>query len=114
MSAFHVGLGALEGELIAVDGFPVAPIRGGSFPVAVAQRLDIRVSLPPGPGAYPVLAQLEGERSQTGIILVGGGAAVSRIPNAAETPSPALTLDLERTLRAQSPWPRAKPTAFIF
>ena len=59
MSAFHVGLGALEGELIAVDGFPVAPIRGGSFPVAVAQRLDIRVSLPPGPGAYPVLAQLE-------------------------------------------------------
>ena len=75
MSAFHVGLGALEGELIAVDGFAVAPIRGHEFPVAVAQRLDIRVSLPPGPGAYPVLAQLEGERSQTGIILVAGGAA---------------------------------------
>src|SRR4029077_11367428 len=73
MSAFHVGLGALEGELIAVDGFAIAPIRGRSFPVAVAQRLDIRVSLPPGPGAYPVLAQVEGERSQTGIILVAGG-----------------------------------------
>ena len=28
MSAFHVGLGALEGELIAVDGFEVEPIRG--------------------------------------------------------------------------------------
>jgi FtsP/CotA-like multicopper oxidase with cupredoxin domain len=103
MSAFHVGLGALEGELIAVDGFAIAPIRGRSFPLAVAQRLDIRVSLPPGPGAYPVLAQLEGERSQTGIILVAAGAAVSRIPGAAETPSPALTLDLERTLRAQKP-----------
>ena len=62
MSAFHVGLGALDGELIAVDGFEVEPIRGRSFPAAVAQRLDIRVSLPPGPGAYPVLAQLEGER----------------------------------------------------
>ena len=28
MSAFHVGLGALDGELIAVDGFEVEPIRG--------------------------------------------------------------------------------------
>jgi FtsP/CotA-like multicopper oxidase with cupredoxin domain len=103
MSAFHVGLGALDGELIAVDGFAIAPIRGHEFPVAVAQRLDIRISLPPGPGAYPVLAQLEGERNRTGIILVAAGAPVGRIPGAAETPSPALTLDLERTLRAQKP-----------
>jgi FtsP/CotA-like multicopper oxidase with cupredoxin domain len=103
MSAFHVGLGALDGELIAVDGFAIEPIRGRKFPAAVAQRLDIRVSLPSGPGAYPVLAQLEGERSQTGIILVAGGAPVARIPDAAEAPSPALTLDLERSLRAKNP-----------
>ena len=103
MSAFHVGLGALDGELIAVDGFEVEPIRGRTFPVAVAQRLDIRVSLPPGPGAYPVLAQLEGERSQTGIILVAGGAPVTQIPDAAEAPSPPLNLDLERSLRAKKP-----------
>ena len=114
MSAFHVGLGALEGELIAVDGFAVAPIRGRSFPVAVAQRLDIRVSLPQSPGAYPVLAQLEGERSQTGIILVAPGASVGRIPDAAETPSPALTLDLERTpARPKAACRSARPTAFI-
>ena len=31
MSAFHVGLGALDGELIAVDGFAIAPIRGRGF-----------------------------------------------------------------------------------
>jgi FtsP/CotA-like multicopper oxidase with cupredoxin domain len=103
MSAFQVGLGALDGELIAVDGFAIAPIRGREFPVAVAQRLDIRVSLPPGPGVYPVLAQLEGERNRTGIILVAGAASIPRIPDVAETPSPALTLDLERTLRAQKP-----------
>ena len=103
MSAFHVGLGELDGELIAVDGFEVEPIRGRSFPAAVAQRLDIRVSLPPGAGAYPVLAQVEGERSQTGVILVAAGAPVTRIPDAAPTPSPALTLDLERSLRAQKP-----------
>jgi FtsP/CotA-like multicopper oxidase with cupredoxin domain len=103
MSAFHVELGALEGELIAVDGFAVAPIRGQEFPIAVAQRLDIRVSIPPGPGAYPVLAQLEGERSQTGIVLVAADAPFSRIPDAAEAPSPPLNLDLERTLRAEKP-----------
>ncbi|MGH6797146.1 MAG: multicopper oxidase family protein [Roseiarcus sp.] len=108
MSAFHVGLGALEGELIAVDGFAIEPIRGREFPAAVAQRLDVRVALPPGPGAYPVIAQLEGERSQTGIVLVAGGAPVARIPEAAEAPSPALTLDLERTLRAKKPFPERK------
>src|SRR5580692_5044783 len=108
MSAFHVGLGELDGELIAVDGFAIAPIRGRNFPAAVAQRLDIRLELPPGSGAYPVLAQLEGEREQTGIILVAGGAPVSRIPGAAEAPSPALTLDLERTLRAEKPLPERR------
>jgi FtsP/CotA-like multicopper oxidase with cupredoxin domain len=54
-------------------------------------------------GAYPVLAQLEGERSQTGIVLVAGNGAVARIPDLAEAPSPALTLDLERSLRATKP-----------
>ena len=103
MSAFHVGLGGLDGELIAVDGFAIAPIRGRKFPVAVAQRLDIRLELPARSGAYPVLAQLEGEHAQTGIILVAGGAPVSRIPDAAGTPSPPLNLDLERSLRAQKP-----------
>jgi FtsP/CotA-like multicopper oxidase with cupredoxin domain len=33
MSAFHIGLGALEGELIAVDGFEVEPVRGRTFPL---------------------------------------------------------------------------------
>jgi FtsP/CotA-like multicopper oxidase with cupredoxin domain len=108
MSAFHVGLGELDGELIAVDGFAIAPIRGRNFPAAVAQRLDIRLELPPGPGAYPVLAQLEGEREQTGIILVAGVAPVGRIPGTAEAPSPALTLDLERTLRAEKPLPERR------
>jgi FtsP/CotA-like multicopper oxidase with cupredoxin domain len=103
MSAFHVGLSALDGDLIAVDGFAIEPIRGRSFPVAVAQRLDIRVTLPPDAGAYPVLAQVEGERGQTGIVLVAGDAPVTRIPDAAEAPSPALTLDLERSLRAKKP-----------
>ncbi len=46
MSAYHVDLGALQGELIAVDGFQIAPTAGRVFPIAVAQRLDIRTTVP--------------------------------------------------------------------
>jgi FtsP/CotA-like multicopper oxidase with cupredoxin domain len=103
MSAYHVDLGQLEGELIAVDGFLVTPITGRSFPVAVAQRLDIRVRIPRDSGAHPILARLEGARNQTGIVLVAGKASVARVPELAETTSPALTLDLESRLRAAKP-----------
>src|SRR5512133_2299122 len=80
MSAFHVDLGQIDGELIAVDGFRVAPVPGRSFPIAVAQRLDIRVTIPRGSDAYPILAVLEGERKQTGIVLVTGNAPIARVP----------------------------------
>jgi len=103
MSAYHVDLGQLDGELIAVDGFAVVPIRGRSFPIAVAQRLDIRVSVPTGSGAYPVLAQLEGERNRTGIVLVAANGPVALIADQAEASSPPLTLDLESRLRAAEP-----------
>jgi FtsP/CotA-like multicopper oxidase with cupredoxin domain len=103
MSAFHVDLGALDGELIAVDGFPVAPVVARRFPIAVAQRLDIRLALPRGAAAHPVLALLEGDNKQTGIILRAADAPIARIAATAGTASPALTLDLEGRLRAASP-----------
>ncbi len=43
---FFVNLGQLEGEVIAADGIPVHPFRGSQFPLAIAQRLDVRVQLP--------------------------------------------------------------------
>jgi len=100
MSAFHVDLGPLDGELTAVDGFAVAPVVARRFPIAVAQRLDIRLTIPRAPAAYPVLAVLEGDSKQTGIILRAGSAPVVRVADAASTASPAVTLDLERRLRA--------------
>ena len=103
MSAYHVDLGEIDGELVAVDGHGVAPIRARRFPIAVAQRLDINVTFPKGAAAYPVLAILEGERGQTGIILVAGDAEVQRVPARGDAASPALTLDLERRLRAAQP-----------
>jgi hypothetical protein len=83
------------------------------FPIAVAQRLDIRLTIPGGGTAHPVLAILEGTARQTGIVLVAGAGTVLRIPDMAARPSPALSLDLERSLRAVSwrtvqspPYPR--------
>ena len=103
MSAFHIDLGQLDGELIAVDGFPIAPVVARRLPIAVAQRLDIRLDLPRAPAAYPVLAMLEGESRQTGIILRVGDAPIARVPSEAGRASPALTLDLESRLRAAKP-----------
>jgi FtsP/CotA-like multicopper oxidase with cupredoxin domain len=109
MSAYHLDLGALEGALIAVDGSRVRPVSGRRFPIAVAQRLDIRVTLPRKPAAYPVLAILEGERAQSGVILRVGNAPVARVPMQAAAASPALTLDLEAGLRAEAPLAARKP-----
>jgi FtsP/CotA-like multicopper oxidase with cupredoxin domain len=96
---FFVDLGSLGGELIATDGMPVKPVRGSFFPLAVAQRIDIIVSLPREGGAFPVLALRELAREQTGIILATPGAHVSRLATTAVSPSGLLTLDLERKLR---------------
>jgi FtsP/CotA-like multicopper oxidase with cupredoxin domain len=103
MSAFHVDLGALDGELIAVDGFRTAPVRGRRFPIAVAQRLDIRLAIPRAAAAHPVLALLEGDNKRTGIILRAADAPIARIPDMSKMASPALTLDLESRLRALEP-----------
>jgi FtsP/CotA-like multicopper oxidase with cupredoxin domain len=103
MSGYHIDLGELEGDLVAVDGHDVAPVRGRRFPIAVAQRLDVDLTLPNGSGVYPLLAILEGERSQTGIILAAGAIEIRRVPDLADKAAGPLTLDLEKRLRAASP-----------
>ena len=108
MSAYHIDLGQLDGELTAVDGFAVTPVTGRNFPIAVAQRLDIRVKIPGDAAVHPVLARLEGARNQTGIVLVPGSAPIARIPELTEAVSPALTLDLESRLQAATPLAQRK------
>ncbi|TPW00073.1 MAG: Multicopper oxidase MmcO [Beijerinckiaceae bacterium] len=103
MSAYHIDLGELDGTLVAVDGIPVLPVHGRTFPIAVAQRLDIELQIPKTAAAYPVLAVLEGERRQTGIVLLAGEGHAGRISGMADAVSPPLTLSLERSLRAVEP-----------
>ncbi len=100
---FFLGLGGLEGELIAVDGLPVAPVRGRRFPIAIAQRLDIRLALPTGQGAYPVFAHREGDTARTGILLATSGARIERLADHAGHKAPVVGLDLERRLAAVHP-----------
>lgn len=100
---FLLDLGAVEGELIAVDGNPVVPIRGQIFDLAIAQRADIHLALPSGEGAYPVLAQREDGVARTGIVLATRKAQVNRLPERAKHKARPLNLDLERRLKAVSP-----------
>lgn len=78
-SNFMIDLGSLAASPIAVDGMPVRLAGGARFALAVGQRLDLRLDLPNTVGAWPVLAQLEGDRVRTGLILATKNAPVARL-----------------------------------
>ncbi len=99
MSAYYLHLGALEGELIAVDGRAIKPMKSPVFPLTVAQRADVRLKMPQSPGSHAIVAVLEGERRQTGIILRVAKSNVPKIPETAARPAPPVTLALEQLLR---------------
>ena len=97
-SNMWIDTGTLDAELIAVDGHSVQPVKGRRFPLAIAQRADIRLNLPQGAGAWPVLFKVEGSAGQAGIVLTAGGAAVTRISGLGEV-QPALDLSMEYLLK---------------
>jgi FtsP/CotA-like multicopper oxidase with cupredoxin domain len=96
---FWLDLGALSGELIAVDGHPVMPVGGNRFPLGIAQRVDVRLRLP-ADGAYPILAVREGDTPRTGIVLATAGTEIARIPDRAKIPAGVVDPALEQQLRA--------------
>ena len=102
-TGFTIDTGALDGEVIAVDGQDIVPLKTRQFPLAMGQRVDFRLPLPKDGGAFPVLALREGGAERTGIILVCPGATVSKIAEAGEAPGPILSLDIEAGLLAASP-----------
>jgi FtsP/CotA-like multicopper oxidase with cupredoxin domain len=104
---FWIDFGALTGTIVAVDGHPVRPLRRSRFPLAMAQRFDVLIDLP-GNGSYPIVAQVEGERARTGIVLAASGAPVSRLAEEAGENAPPVDFSLERRLEAAVPLaPRA-------
>ncbi len=98
-SNMWIDLGALAGELIAVDGNAIYPLKGSLFPLAIAQRADIRVKLPDATGAWPILFRPEGLGARTGIYLATQGADISRL-SAESDVAPELDLAQEMKLRS--------------
>ena len=105
---FTIDLGNLQGTLVAVDGNPITPLAGRRFPVAIAQRADIILRMPPDGAAVPILALGEGRRLQAGVILQPPGAAVAKIGARTDTAGPQVGLEQELELRASAPL-KAKP-----
>lgn len=102
-TAFWIDTGALPGEAIAVDGNPVAPVRGSRFPLGMGQRIDIRLRLPDQEGAWPILALREGAIERTGFVLATAKSEVKRVAASADTPSKPLDLAFEAGLRPTNP-----------
>jgi len=99
-TAFWVELGALQASVLAVDGNPVVPLEVRRLPLAQGQRVDLLLTMPTGGGAFPVIAQREGDRQRTGIILASPGSAVARLSDLAGTPVGPIDLSLERHVAA--------------
>jgi FtsP/CotA-like multicopper oxidase with cupredoxin domain len=102
---FYVDTGALEAELLAVDGKAVQPIKGSFFQLGVAQRLDLKITMPKNGGAYPILAQGEGTKLLCGVVLITKGASVPTLSPTASVSTAALDNTQERRLRALNPLP---------
>ena len=106
-SNMWIDLGPLEGELIAVDGNAILPLTGSVFPLAIAQRADIRLTIPKEGGAFAVLFRPEGVAARTGIVLATQGAAIARIAGEGGE-APALDLAQELLYRPVAR-PRPEP-----
>ena len=102
---FYVDTGTLEAELLAVDGKAVQPIKGKFFQFGVAQRLDLKVTIPIEGGAYPILALGEGTKLLCGVVLVTKEASVPQLSRTAAVSTAALDNTQEKRLRALNPLP---------
>jgi FtsP/CotA-like multicopper oxidase with cupredoxin domain len=102
---FYVDTGGLEAELLAVDGKAVQPIKGNFFQLGVAQRLDLKVTIPKKGGAFPILAQGEGTKLMCGVVLATKGASVPKVSRTASVSTASLDNTQEKKLRALNPLP---------
>ena len=102
-----VDLGTLKGQLISVDGNAVKPVVVTRFPLAIAQRADVRITLPNESSAWPVLFQSEGATLRCGVVLKVGDGATARISDQGEA-GEALGLEFEAALRVPYELKKAK------
>jgi FtsP/CotA-like multicopper oxidase with cupredoxin domain len=75
---FFIDTGDLDATIVATDGENVKPLKGNFFQLAVAQRLDLLLTIPATGGLFPILALGEGSTLQTGFLLATPGAEASK------------------------------------
>jgi len=102
-TAFWIDTGSLNGQAIAVDGNPIVPVRSRRFPLAMGQRIDIRLRIPDEAGAWQILALREGSVERTGFVLATQTGSVKRILPIGEQAQTALDLTFESSLAAARP-----------
>ena len=102
-SDFFINTGVLDAELLAVDGQPVQPVRGNYFQLAIAQRLDLRVTIPQSGGVFPIIAQGEGTTLQCGVVLATSGANFVSLSTNANMLTTPLDNTQESLLHASAP-----------
>ena len=100
---FHIDLSTLNGRVVAVDGNDVKPLPKKSVGVAMAQRIDILVDLPPGEGAWPIIARREGGKERTGVVLATAGGKVAKLSQTSANTAGPVTFELETQLSALKP-----------
>ncbi len=105
-SNFFIHLGKLTGTVIATDGQAIKPVKGSTFSMSEAQRLDIIVHIPnTAKQSYPILAQGEGTNLQTGLILATPGATVPQLSMTAVTTAGAIDPLQDTRFHAVNPLP---------
>jgi len=104
-TAFFISTPGAPSECVAVDGSPCQPVAAQAYPLAQGQRIDLIVAIPAGGGAFPVLAQVEGERFVTGIVLATTGSSIKKLLAVADQPQSMVDATFEARLRAVSPLP---------
>ncbi|HKP26852.1 MAG TPA: multicopper oxidase family protein [Dongiaceae bacterium] len=105
---FLIDLGALSGSLTDVDGRPIVPMIGSRFPIAVAQRADVRVTLPADGGAWPVLFQREGDTALTGVVLATKDGRVAKVADQAHHAIGAIDREAPMLYQAVDPLPERR------
>lgn len=104
-SNFMIDLGTLSAELIALDGMPVQPVTGRQFALAMGQRMDLRLQLPAESAAWPIVAQLEGDRRRSAVILAAKGAAIGKLDFLSAKPTPRFDQLTGHLVAARDPLP---------
>ncbi len=106
----YIDTGSLEATVLATDGSPCQPLQGNFFQLAIAQRLDLHVTMPQVPGVFPLLIRAEGRELLAAVVLSSAGAgagaqAVAALPRKAAVVTAGLNGQQESGLKALASLP---------